>query len=323
MLNYEEFAEAFKEGLSAKLGEMPEKGELQFLKKAKINCEVDGVTFRKEGSNIAPCIYIQNYYEMYERVGSLDMVVGEAAKLLYDRRDGLGVEAPKITPGQFDGKIIFQIINTERNKNLLETMPHREIEDLSVIYRALVGDKDDIIGSILITDSIAKDLDLTEEQLYAQAHENTKELMKPCVKTMEEVLCKLMGASPIADEVIDKETGKFKEESGLYIVSNSKGIMGASSVLYDDVLQGLAEKLDDNLVVLPSSLHECIALAASGATLDNLKSIVHEVNTTQVEVADLLSDNVYVYDKDARTLSIAMSDRDLNREEPEHKHSGR
>ncbi len=47
MLNYEEFAEAFKEGLSAKLGEMPEKGELQFLKKAKINCEVDGVTFRK------------------------------------------------------------------------------------------------------------------------------------------------------------------------------------------------------------------------------------------------------------------------------------
>lgn len=48
MLNYEEFAEAFKEGLSTKLGGMPEKGEPQFLKKAKINCEVDGITFRKD-----------------------------------------------------------------------------------------------------------------------------------------------------------------------------------------------------------------------------------------------------------------------------------
>lgn len=50
---------------------------------------------------------------------------------------------------------------------------------------------------------------------------------------MEEVLGNIMGASPIADEVIDKETGKFKEESELYIVSNSKGIMGASSVLHE------------------------------------------------------------------------------------------
>ena len=323
MLNYEEFAEAFKEGLSAKLGEMPEKGELQFLKKAKINCEVDGITFRKDGSEIAPCIYIQNYYEMYERVGNLDVVVGEAAKLLYEQRNGLGITTPKLEPGQFDGRIIFQLINTERNKSLLEDMPHRELEDLSIIYRAFVGNREDIIGSIMITDSIAESLKLTEEDLYAQAYENTREIMKPSVKTMEEVLCKIMGASPIADDLIDRETGMFKEESGLYVISNNNGIMGASSILYDDVLQSLADKLDDNLVVLPSSLHEVIALRAGGNTLDNLKSIVHEVNTTQVAVTDLLSDNIYVYDKDARTLTMATSDRDLHREAPEHKHSGR
>lgn len=73
-------------------------------------------------------------------------------------------ELPKIEPGQFDVKIIFQLINTERNKSLLEDMPHRELEDLSIIYRAFVGNKDDVIGSITITDSIAESLKLTEEE---------------------------------------------------------------------------------------------------------------------------------------------------------------
>ena len=31
-------------------------------------------------------------------------------------------------------KIVFQLINTEQNKTFLEQVPHREFQDLSIVY---------------------------------------------------------------------------------------------------------------------------------------------------------------------------------------------
>ena len=36
-------------------------------------------------------------------------------------------------------KIVFQLINTEQNKSFLEKVPHREFQDLSIIYRWVVS----------------------------------------------------------------------------------------------------------------------------------------------------------------------------------------
>lgn len=322
MLNYEEFAEAFKEKISEKIGAMPEKGVLEFMKKEKINCEVDGITFRTIGSTVAPCIYIQNYYEMYQRGESLDEIVGEAAELLYEQRNA-NIDTPSIRPGKFKGKIIFQIINTEQNARMLSHMPHREMEDLSVIYRALVGQEGDRFSSIMITDEVAESLKLTEEQLYEEAYKNTREIMKPTVSKLEHVLGLIMKARGVSEDQANYMDDMFREDTGVYVISNSTGMMGAATMLYDDVLQDVAEKLKGDLMILPSSLHEVLALSAKGASVEFLSETVHTVNETVVDVQDKLSDNVYFYDKDARTLKIVTSDRDLEHGEPEHKHSGR
>ena len=56
---------------------------------------------------------------------------------------------------------------------------------------------------------------------------------------------------------------------------------------------------------MPSSIHEVIAVSADFGSPDELAEMVYEINMDQVDINDRLSNQVYCYDKDLRTLRIA------------------
>ena len=93
----------------------------------------------------------------------------------------------------------------------------------------------------------------------------------------------------------------------MWIISNSSGINGAVSMLYEENLHQLAEKLGENLFILPSSIHEVIAIPEEMAekNLSNLIEMVQEVNMGSVELAERLSNSVYHYDREARKVTLA------------------
>lgn len=47
-------------------------------------------------------------------------------------------EIPKIELSEAKDNIVFQLVNTEQNREMLADVPHREYQDLSVIYRWVV-----------------------------------------------------------------------------------------------------------------------------------------------------------------------------------------
>ena len=88
------------------------------------------------------------------------------------------------------------------------------------------------------------------------------------------------------------------DEFGMYVLSNSSKVFGAASILYPDVLKNFAEKLDRDLYILPSSVHEVILLPKRSETeWETLQEMVKEVNATQLEEVEILSDSVYSYTK--------------------------
>ena len=96
------------------------------------------------------------------------------------------------------------------------------------------------------------------------------------------------------------------EGAGPYIMTNTKGINGFSTVLYPGVLESFTGFGRKNLYVLPSSVHEALLLPADGAMApQELQEMVREVNGTVVEETDILSDTVYYYDRQKNGLSIA------------------
>lgn len=53
--------------------------------------------------------------------------------------------------------------NTEQNKSFLEQVPHREFQDLSIIYKLVVNADAESIQSIRVTNSLAERLGTNEE----------------------------------------------------------------------------------------------------------------------------------------------------------------
>ena len=85
-------------------------------------------------------------------------------------------------------KIVFQLINTEQNKTFLEQVPHREFQDLSIVYKVIISADKDAVQSSKITNEFAKRLGMSEEQLFKCAAENTRRLFPPVVRSMNDIM---------------------------------------------------------------------------------------------------------------------------------------
>ena len=70
-------------------------------------------------------------------------------------------------------------------------------------------------------------------------------------------------------------------------------------MLYSDVIKDFAKKMEKNLYILPSSIHEVILLPDDESqTKEELLEMVTDINRTQVEECEVLADSVYYYHKE-------------------------
>ena len=91
----------------------------------------------------------------------------------------------------------------------------------------------------------------------------------------------------------------------MYVLSNRDRVFGAAGILYDRILSSAGARLEEDFYVLPSSVHEVILVPGHVAGSEKeLHAMVHEVNHTQVEPEEVLSENVYHYDRKKHCLSI-------------------
>ena len=75
-------------------------------------------------------------------------------------------------------------------QRLLEKVPHKNIEDMAVVYRFVL---DDVKGSVLVTNQMLENYNVTPEQLHADAMEVAPEIRPAVIKGMSEVLAESLG----------------------------------------------------------------------------------------------------------------------------------
>lgn len=298
MLNYDDFKKAVKKKF---LDYMPAEYrgmELKIFKSTKINQTVDGLTLINAGT--MPVINVDNLYEYYMKNGSLDAVLKAAANVMCENME----KRIKVDLEELKNNIIFQVINTEQNRALLKEIPHREFLDLSIIYRWVVGmNKEEILSSIIKND-FAKSYNLSEEEMYRLATENTRRIMPPVVESIIDAVRKHCGENEIVDMMLEAmEILPSTQE--IWVISNTREIDGASSILYDSILSELAEKIESNFYIIPSSIHEVIAIAVPYVQNPNvLSDMVHEINMEEVKINERLSNQVYRYDRKTHQLTM-------------------
>ena len=268
MLAYENFKNEVEEKIRDFFPEEYKDVQIESKVIQKVNVELDALLFKKENMNAGPTIYINNMYKTYLEDENFDSVMAKTAAMVVNAFDTAS-RYSSLDLGAVKDNVYFCLINKEKNKELLKEIPHRDFLDLAIVYHWSVDEN----ASSLITNSLVKEINLSEEELYESAYVNTRHLTGGvCVKTMYEVVKELYSQM---NEEIDVE----EEDMGIpmYVISNKKSFLGAQMLLYSDVLNDVANILDCDLYVLPSSIHECIAVPAI-SDVEELASMVGTVN---------------------------------------------
>jgi hypothetical protein len=308
MMNYEIFkevvAEKFKDYLPAQYQDMT----LRVETVNKINKTLDGITLVDDsiavGGNVSPTIYINDMYEHYLDTENLQEVLQSAAASM----EKAFTNVSEVGSLDFDSardNIVFQVINTAQNEDMLRDMPHREFQDLSIIYRWVVKADEQGVQSSVVRNSLAAKFGMTEEELFRCAVENTKRILPPTVRSMNDVMRDMFIKDGMPEDMADMMLGDIPENQMMWVISNERGFNGAGSMLYEEKLHDLAMRLETDLYILPSSVHECLAVSTDIGDPYELANMVNEVNMAEVALEDRLSNQVYHYDKDARRLTLA------------------
>ena len=302
-MEYSAFKEAVKKEFLNYLPDEYKDAVVEIRPVEKINENLDGLTLRLPHTNVSPTIYVNYLYEEYLHNSDYNDVLTRAAKVYADAmedKEDISVSS-LIEDENIKEKIVFQIINTEQNREMLENMPHREFLNLSIIYRMVVDmDVEHGVSSAIITNVLAEKYKLDENELFKLAAENTKRLFPPIITPMSDIISRMF-AGNMDDTMIDD----IPSDEMMYIISNKQGVNGAVSILFEDVLHNLAEKLDNDLYILPSSIHECILISAKCGDPYELAQMVTQINMSEVRLSERLSNQVYHYDKDLRKISLA------------------
>lgn len=308
-LNYEEF----KEELIRRLEEIYNgEKEVMLNKVIKNNLgEVDALVIRGN-DNISPYFYIQELYKGYMNSES---DISEIVNIMVDKCNSVYEEKKRFDVQGIDeyenvkDKIVYRIINTDMNTELLKETPHIKWLDLSIVFYILVKMDENGTGSVRITNSLMDTWNVQIDDLSKAAYENTQKLMPAKIRSLMDIVSGI-----VFDEGKDTYTNieqawKNNYNNGVPIViSNNYGINGFSTVLYEGFLKKIADELGaKEFYILPSSIHEGIIVYKGVGRKDvsELKKMVKEVNETVVERFERLSDTVYLYNRETDKVSIA------------------
>jgi hypothetical protein len=308
MLDYEIFKAVVEQNFLRYLPEEYRDAEIKVYPVKKVNRTLDGLAvLPADGSRIFPTIYVNDMYEHYQACDNLETVLRDAAGSYAKVQDNVKGFVPDMDIGHVRDHIIMCLINTEQNREMLSGMPNRQFHDLSVIYRWVVERTPDAVGSVIVSDKIAEEIGMTEEELFQCAVENTRRMNPVSITCMGSMFGGIPEGITLPQEVREEMERAKRTADNMWIISNKSGINGAASMLYEENLHQLAEKLGENLFILPSSIHEVIAMPAemAGKNLTNLIEMVQEVNMGSVELGERLSNSVYHYDRNARKVTLA------------------
>ena len=301
-LTFDEFKETVKNEVKEFLPENFHTADIKLkVFEKNNNVRLTGLII-ESACNMSPTIYIDNFYKKYQDGTDINIILQEIAKIRmeYDVTDDFDVT----TVTDFNkcrNKIMPRLIGAEENSEILKVRPHIRIEDLAVTFCIDLGENKDGLMSVPVQFELMETWNVTADQLYEIALENLTKADIGVFTPMREIL--FAGMLSELKEIChgDEEEARRKldqmiPDNNLWVLTNKRRVNGANMLLDRSVMEDVIKEVGTDFFILPSSIHECIILPAdSGMDSQQLETMVCEVNETQVEKEERLSNSVYRY----------------------------
>lgn len=262
--------------------------------------EWQAVIIERVGQVMSPMIYIESFIL---KINNEEITVEEAAMEILkvfknNEKPEFEIDLNSLINKDFIlSHVEYQLVNTERNQRRMGEVPHKDLLNLSALYKVIISRDDEEIKSYLVSNEIMQSTGIIFEELDEAASRNTERVgFKVCsmANTMIE-----MG---MPEEVVGDY---FALGPQMYVITNKRNMFGATALLFKRVFDDLAEKLMDDLYIIPSSIHELIAVATDGMEPATINAMVSQINVDVVSDEEILGENVYRYNREEKKFSIA------------------
>lgn len=254
--------------------------EVSLEKIAKVNRDfVEMIAISNKDTHEGPVIDVKELWDDANRRG---MSYEEMSREVMKRLDLTLKEVPEVVIddlNDFKSRAILTLINTEKNQNMLSYVPHREYYEFSIVYRIIVHEDEEATTSGIVTNEMLEKAGYTEEELYKFAYENTRK---------------------------DVNISKM---FGMYVLTTKRGMYGAASILFPEMIKEIADHYGCDLYLIPSSTCEWMAvpvrtISGSGGAAE-VNEMIREANSVAVEEEEILGERCYYYDYKTGEIRVA------------------
>ncbi len=263
---------------------------------------LDGLSILQSSVNISPTIYLNTCYDYYLQGTSIEEVADNVFANLVGNQMQENVDLSFLTDfAKVKEHIIFKLISMKQNQELLSTVPFVPYLDLAVVFCYYLWPNDilpesqrESNASILIRNEMLDMWKVTPKELLSCAKKNTPQLLAPRLHAFSQMIAAL------ADQMSAEEAENLEEmeDMKMYVLTNENQFFGAGVMLYPHILKECAKVMEEDIVILPSSVHEIILVPYKKClNLSHMSEIVCQVNASCVSQEEILSDHVYYYDR--------------------------
>lgn len=238
----------------------------------KNGVEKKGITIGD--GNIKPTIYP-------DLTKTLDECVNEIINT-YENTPENPYDVDKITSWGYAKDNLMICLQKKSNEYILK----RDFLDLEMYVRVDVSNG----GTYKVKPNMFKDV--SDDDVIARALFNTEK--NTTIDNMAKVIAEMMGCD-IEEVPVDNNS---------IVVTNKAKSYGAGVICNKKMLRVVANEYASNLVIIPSSIHECLLFVDNEPDMDAFTTMVREVNENGVIPEEVLSDHAYFYNKEADKITF-------------------
>ena len=287
IMSVKEFAEKARKAVQEVLGDeyFVDTGENLKLNETK----PWSINIHSRSRSVAPVIFLDSFYQEYQEGKKFGDIINDIIKLYWEYVPKNDIDLSYIMDYEkVRDNIFLRLCNLERNNELLKDSVYIPFLDLAVLFYISFENSDIGRGQIRVRQEYLEKWNVTTEEVMKDARKNS-------------------------EKEIDLRVMEF---SGfpMFVMSNKSLSGGASSMLYPDALDDFARQNGSNVFVIPSSIHEVILIPDNDGIAEGseewvqktteLKNIISAVNREEVSAEDILSDNLYYFERDKKKLKI-------------------
>lgn len=293
MMSFEKFTEEVRQEVERR---MPDKKVRVHVIEKNNGVSRTGIIIGKGKSSekeLCPTIYLDNYYSMYNcRMADIKEIVRMIIDV-YERNS-----TPKFGADLLNSyesakpRIKSRLVNLEMNRKLLDKVPHKVWGDLAVVYYVCIQ-AGSTTASTVISNSLMDYWKIGINELIKADEENREQ-------SLDEVYFISMYEIFKKNHICEKDF----IPTDMYVLSNKTKSYGAGLLRNKTILAQIADKIDNDLIIIPSSVHELIVMPyVSCFEVSELEKMIREVNG-EIDTEDILSSHVYGYNRNKDDVVI-------------------